>query len=873
MTRTFSARDVAFSPCSRLISAGVLIMLGVFPAWARDYFDPGLLMINGRQGAQSVDLSQFENAGQIAPGDYLVTLFVNQSEQGQRKIRFQKNDQGVLLPAMTPAFLHSVGVNTEALPGFATLPRDMPVANLQTLIPQAQVKFDFAQLRLDLSIPQIAMQPNISGYVDPSLWDDGVPSLLFNYTLNGNRNWQDAEQGDWRGQQTSLFANLRSGLNIAAWRLRSDVTYTGNEYQTGGQTQQTTHHTQFMNTYLQRDIRSWRSEVLVGENATGNEVFDSIPFRGVKLNSNEAMLPNSLRGFAPIVSGIAESNARVTVSQNGNVVYQTYVAPGPFTIRDLYQTGLAGDLTVTITEADGRTRTQTLAYSSLPTMLRPGALKYELTTGRYNGGVTEGSQELTFGLGTLIYGLPYNMTLYGGGLIAKDYLSAVAGTGLSLGNFGALSADITTSNAKLRDQSTREQGASYRLRYAKSLLTTGTAIDLAAYRYSTRNYYSFSDVNNLGYQLSDGQVPWALDRRRSSFQMRISQELGEWGALYLSSSRDDYWGKDRVNNTLSAGYNGSLGNISYGLAYSIDRVKGDGSWPENRQFSMNLQMPLSLFSHSEAARNSYASYQMTRSSDGALQQQAGINGSTLDNRLSYSAMQGWSQGTANNGGANSTLNLGYLGSKGSASMGYSHGSQYRSLYMSANGGLVVHPHGATLAQTLGSSLALVSAPKATGTTVMNGNSQVDGWGYAVVPYLSDYQKNTVVLNPTTLPDDVDITQSSLDVYPTKGAVVMANFATRVGFQALITLRADGDVVPFGAIASLAGDPGSLEETASIVGDAGQVYLSGLPESGQLEVKWGRAATQQCRARFQLAGTTVSENNPIRQLTLSCDKQG
>jgi outer membrane usher protein len=872
MTRIFSARGVVLAPGSRLIGTGLLLMAGALPAWGRDYFDPGLLMINGRPGAATVDLSQFENAGQVAAGDYLVTLFVNQSEQGQRKIHFQKNDRGVLLPALTPGFLHSLGVNTEALPAFANLPRDKPVANLQALIPQAQIKFDFAQLRLDLSIPQIAMQPNISGYVDPALWDDGVPSLLFNYTLNGNRNWQQAAQGDWHGRQTSLFANLRSGLNIAAWRLRSDFTYTGNEYQTGGQAQQTTHHTQFINTYLQRDIKPWRSEVLVGENATGNEVFDSIPFRGVKLNSNEAMLPNSLRGFAPIVSGIAETNARVTISQNGNVVYQTYVAPGPFTISDLYQTGLAGDLTVTITEADGRARTQTLAYSSLPTMLRPGALKYELTTGRYNGGVTEGSRELTFGLGTLIYGLPYNMTLYGGGLIARDYLSAVVGSGVSLGSFGALSADITTSNAKLRDRANSEQGASYRLRYAKSLLTTGTAIDLAAYRYSTRNYYSFSDVNNLGYQLSDGQVPWALDRRRSSFQMRISQELGEWGSFYLSSSRDDYWGKEQVNNTLSAGYNGSLGDISYGLAYSIDRVKGDGSWPENRQFSMNIQVPLSLFSHSEAARNSYVSYQMTRSSGGALQQQAGINGSALDNRLSYSAMQGWSRGTADSGGANSTLNLGYQGSKGSASMGYSYASQYRSLYMSANGGLVVHPQGATLAQTLGSSLALVKASGAAGTRVMNGNSQVDDWGYAVVPYLSDYQKNSIVLNPTTLPDDVDIPQSSLDVYPTKGAVVMANFATRVGYQALITLHKDGEAVPFGAVAALAEQRDGEEQTASIVGDAGQVYLSGLPESGALNVKWGPKATQQCQAAFQLAGTQVSENNPVRQLTVSCDQQ-
>ncbi|MDA5519175.1 fimbria/pilus outer membrane usher protein, partial [Yersinia intermedia] len=102
-----------------------------------------------------------------------------------------------------------------------------------------------------------------------------------------------------------------------------------------------------------------------------------------------------------------------------------------------------------------------------------------------------------------------------------------------------------------------------------------TAVDLAAYRYSTRHYYSFSDFNNLGYELNDSQVPWALERQRSNFQMRVSQQLGDWGALYLSASRNDFWGNNQVNNTVSAGYNTSYRGVSLGVAYSIDRIKGD----------------------------------------------------------------------------------------------------------------------------------------------------------------------------------------------------------------------------------------------------------------------------------------------------------
>lgn len=39
------------------------------------------------------------------------------------------------------------------------------------------------------------------------------------------------------------------------------------------------------------------------------------------------MLPDSQKGFAPTIRGIARTNAQVTVRQNGYVLYQTYVTP------------------------------------------------------------------------------------------------------------------------------------------------------------------------------------------------------------------------------------------------------------------------------------------------------------------------------------------------------------------------------------------------------------------------------------------------------------------------------------------------------------------------------------------------------------------
>ncbi len=66
-------------------------------------------------------------------------------------------------------------------------------------------------------------------------------------------------------------------------------------------------------------------------------------------------------------------------------------------------------------------------------------------------------------LGTVVYGLPGDVTLFGG-ILVVDYQAFNIGTGVSLGYVGALSADITNSSAKFDNESTLI-GQSYRVRY------------------------------------------------------------------------------------------------------------------------------------------------------------------------------------------------------------------------------------------------------------------------------------------------------------------------------------------------------------------------------------------------------------------------
>ncbi|MDW9250419.1 type VII secretion system (T7SS), usher family protein [Burkholderia cepacia] len=114
----------------------------------------------------------------------------------------------------------------------------------------------------------------------------------------------------------------------------------------------------------------------MGEVYSSSEIFDSVRLLGVQVNSDTGMLPDDEVGYAPVVRGIAQSNAVVEIRQNGYVIYSTSVTPGAFELRDIYPSGSNGDLEVRIIESDGSVRTYRQSYSYLPVMIRRGTMRY-----------------------------------------------------------------------------------------------------------------------------------------------------------------------------------------------------------------------------------------------------------------------------------------------------------------------------------------------------------------------------------------------------------------------------------------------------------------------------------------------------------------
>lgn len=319
----------------------------------------------------AVDLQRFNQQAGQPPGAYPVSWQVNGVTLDARKtVTFRQNDRGQLTPCLKPEDLLQAGVNPAVLsqaPG--ATPRSCP--ELNALLPGSTVNFDFAHQRLVMTIPQALMTHRARDNIPSALWDEGISAFQSNYRYSG------ASQRTREGStERDNYLMLKSGVNVGAWRLRASNSLTANsddkpQWATSG-------------AWLERDLTRWQSELTLGDTFTSGDVFDAVQFQGISLASSDAMLPDSQKGFAPTIRGIARTNAQVTVRQNGYVLYQTYVTPGAFVIDDLYPTASSGNLEVAVKESDGEIRRFTQPYASVTSMQREGSLKYNLVAGRYH---------------------------------------------------------------------------------------------------------------------------------------------------------------------------------------------------------------------------------------------------------------------------------------------------------------------------------------------------------------------------------------------------------------------------------------------------------------------------------------------------------
>jgi len=825
-------------------------------------FNDQFLIDNGG----GINVERYAYGNPVLPGTYRVKVNLNGHSKSTVEITFIDNKTPRASACLTKLILSQSGIDTSLIKD--DIKNDETACiDIKKYYPDATANFDSGKQEMDLNFPQIYVLKLPAGYVDPSLWEDGVPAGLVSYDLN---TWHSESNGT---NSDTAYAGLRYGMNMGPWHLRSRGSMNGGS-DNGS-------HYSSQDLYLQRDITPLNAQLVLGDSFTRGDTFDAVNLRGARMYNDDRMLPQGASGYAPVIRGVANSNAKVSVMQSGNKIYETTVPPGAFEINDLSTTGYGNDLIVTVEEADGSKRTFTVPFSSVTQMLRPGSSRWDIGLGQLNDDSLHDQPNV--GYATYSYGLNNTFTGYVGAQYTDmDFYAGLLGLAMNT-PFGALAFDVTQSYADIDGLDTLK-GQSYRLTYSKMLETTNTSLNVAAYRFSTEDYLSLNDAASLRDSIhhqeygnrsydSNAQLYDDYQRTKNQVQVSLNQPLNvngeDYGSFYISGTWQDYWNDSSSTSDYSVGYNNSFAYGSYSI--SVQRTYNESGEKDDSVY-VNLSIPFSIFDKNSQQSRLFNNINMSLRSDfkGGSSFNSTASGNTKNSEVSYSvtaSSSGGNYGNLNQISGYSSWNSPYGPLGLSASFSDDNSKQYSASY---NGGMVIHSGGVVF--TSGSigetdSLALVKASGATGARLGYGQSRINSSGYGIMPYMSAYRENRVSLDISTLEADVEIKNTSAVTVPRNGSVVLVNFETDEGRSLVLELqRSDKGFIPLGADVL-----NEKNEPIGAVGQAGQAYVRGVEDNGVLRVVWGSGSNSSCSVHYQIpvnakkAGLTTILSNQQCQM--------
>ncbi|WP_297207216.1 fimbria/pilus outer membrane usher protein [uncultured Pluralibacter sp.] len=802
--------------CSGKVSAALAMALCSFPPFSSAaestgstyQFNDGFIV----GSREKVDLSRFSTSA-IEEGVYSLDVYTNGEWKGRYDLHVTRQKDGTLGICYTRAMLAKYGIAAEKL-NTALSEKEGFCGPLKAWRDEQNVQDNLIQssLRLEISVPQIYEDQRLKNYVSPEFWDKGIAALNLGWMANA---WNNHSSGEGGSDNNSAYLGLNGGLSWNGWLLKHIGNLNWQEQQGGA-------HWHSNQTYLQRPIPQMNSIFTGGQLFTSGEFFDTIGVRGLNMATDDNMFPDGMRSYAPEIRGVAQSNALVTVRQGSNIIYQTTVPPGPFTLKDVYPSGYGSDLDVSVKEADGTVNVFSVPYASVAQLVRPGMTRYAVSAGKVDDDSLRHKPMLY--QATWQHGLSNMFTGYTGVTGFNDYQALLLGTGMNTG-IGALSFDVT--HSRLKSGALDENGQSYRATFNRMFVETQTSIVLAAYRYSTKGYYNLNDALYAVDQERNSRNNYTLWRQKNGMTFTVNQNLPEgWGGFYLSGRVSDYWNRSGTEKQYQLSYNNSFGRLSWSMSAQRVYTPDSSGHRKDDRVSFNFSYPLWFGENRTANLTSNTAFNNSHFANS----QVGINGSLdSENNLNY----GVSTSTYSGGKHDVALNGSYRTPWTTMTGSYSQGSGYRQSGIGGSGTLIAHRGGVVMSPETGTTMALIEAKDAKGAMLPGSpGTRVDSNGYAILPYLRPYRINAVEIDPKGSQDDVAFDRTVAQVVPWEGSVVKVTFGTTV--QNNITLRAQqasGQPLPFAATIY---DPAGKE--IGVVGQGSMMFISSAGAKRAI-VKW------------------------------------
>lgn len=826
---------MAFSFPIRKKTLAVCIAIALLPQLSRadTEFNTDVLDIEDRT---KIDLSRFSDADYVMPGDYLLEIKINQKTLPQQKIQyFPLQGEKLASQVCIPADLISKMALKPAAAEKVTLWHDDECADISA-IDGVSVSNRIGGGALVINIPQAWMKYSDPDWTPPEQWDEGIAGLMLDYSLNG----QVGKQAHGVNTAQSLSSYGTVGANLGAWRLRADYQTTYD--QEGGDHTQSFDWNQI---YAYRALPQQAAKLILGEVYLDSSVFDSLRFTGANLASDARMLPPDMQGYAPEVRGIAKTNAKVTVSQEGRIIYQTTVPAGPFIIQDL-SSSVRGKLDVKIEEQDGSISSFVVNTASIPYLTRPGQVRYNLALGRPSA-YDHSTEGPVFVSSDASWGLNNAWSIYGGGQFAGNYNALALGIGRDLDVFGALSADVTESVARLPGRGT-DNGLSFKVNYAKRFDELDSQITFAGYRFSQRKFMNMSQYLQARYEDED-----YLRNEKEMYTVTANKTFwadDQYKAItaYLTYTHQTYWNasaRDYYSASASKQFDwGDFKAIS--ASVSAGRTVYQGTTDDS--ITLNFTVPLG-----DRQRIGYTMI----SNNNDITQTASYNNYTDTNNTwqlnagSTAKGKGIARGYYTHYSPSGELNL---------SGSYQQDS-YSTLAGTLRGGMTTTLHGTAMHRSTSSngSRVMVDTDHVAGVPIDGGQARTNRFGVAVIGDITSYYNTDTSIDVNKLADDVEATRAVVQSTLTEGAIGYRHFDVVKGSKLLAVIKlADGSEPPFGAtVMSSAG------REVAVVNDGGSVYLTGVQPKEVLDVAWDGG--KQCHIIIPGA------SQPMSQLLLPCVK--
>ncbi|EPV3434634.1 PefC/AfrB family outer membrane usher protein [Escherichia coli] len=668
-------------------------------------------------------------------GQYYVDVVVNDDNVGKASLTISAEEEKAGMLCLSPEWLKTAGVPLR-LDSYAAEYLEQQNCYQLTRSPYTRVDFNQGNQSLIFSIPQSA----VISKTDPSQWDYGVNAFRLQYSGNVNRT---SHQG------TSAYGSASLDMNVGRWVLSSNMNGTRNG--SNGNTDFAVR-----DAVLSTAISPLRSDLRLGKSWTRNDQFADFGFYGMSLRSNSNMTPWESRGYAPLINGVAATTSRITITQNGYTIYSRVVQPGPYELDDVRPVG-NGDLEVTVEDAGGRKTVTRYPVTTLPTLLRPGELQYDLSLGRrstrsdIDNPFNEGDKGL-FWSGSLAYGLG-NTTLSGATILHNHYRGGGLSVTQTMGGFGAVSIGGALSQAEYDNKKT-VRGHSVSAKYAKSFTDT-TNLQLMAYRYQSKGFVEFANFDPTDHYRHDNQ--------KSRYEMQLTKRL-PWGhSLNLSGWREDYWNRTGYSAGASLGtgftlYDDVSFSVSAGYSKSPYREKEDYSG------SMSVSIPFTT-----GGARYYSTSSVSHSSSSDTRFQSSVQGNPSD-RLGYSV----SAAASDKGSRSASASVNYDFDAVQTGAGISQDRHATSVNGSISGSVVTTAEsGLLFTRDQSTTMGVVRVPDVAGVR-FNGSPGTNSKGYTVVG-LSDYSENRIDIDMQYVPDSLELDVTSHSVVPTEKAVVYREF--------------------------------------------------------------------------------------------------